>query len=90
MVLSALLNENNVCVGVQQTTSVIDDGKHVEIESFDAEYYLYRKYENGQWSEEKFLPEVSAIEFTRMEKLEKSQADQDEVIMQLVLGLGGN
>lgn len=86
MVLSALLNENNICIGVQQTTSVIDDGKHVEIESFDAEYYLYRKYENGQWSDEKYVPDAAQVELTRMEKLEKSQADQDELIMQIMLG----
>jgi hypothetical protein len=82
----ALINENNICIGVQQALSMIDDGRHVEIENYDFDYYVYRKYENGQWSEEKFLPESPQVELTRMEKLEQSQAEQDELIMQIMLG----
>lgn len=86
MVTLAELNENNVCIGVQQVLGMIADGKHVEIENYDFDYYIYRKYENGLWSEEKYLPEAPQVELTRMEKLEKSQADQDELIMQIMLG----
>lgn len=86
MVTLAELNENNVCIGVKQTKNLINDGKHVEIESMDYEYYSYRKYENETWSDEKFMPDYPQIELDRMEKMEKSQADQDELIMQIMLG----
>ncbi|GIO63586.1 hypothetical protein [Paenibacillus cineris] len=86
MVNLALLNDNNICIGVQQALGMIDDGKHVEIDTNDFDYYVYRKYENGQWSEEKYVPEAPQVELTRMEKLEQSQADQDELIMQIMLG----
>ncbi|RED34665.1 hypothetical protein [Paenibacillus sp. VMFN-D1] len=86
MVILAELNENNVCVGVKMVGEMIDDGKHVEIDKMDFELYSYRKYENGEWSEEKFLPDYAQIELDRMEKIEKSQADQDELIMQIMLG----
>lgn len=86
MVTLAELNENNICKGVKQVLEMINDGHHVEIENYDFDYYVYRKYENGQWSEEKFLPDAPQVELTRMEKLEKSQTDQDELIMQIMLG----
>ncbi|MYX18869.1 hypothetical protein GTY77_02085 [Streptomyces sp. SID8380] len=86
VVFLAQLNDNNICYGIMQTDSYINDGRHVEIDRLDFDYYGYRKYENGQWSEEKYVPDHAQIELTRMEQLEKSQADQDELIMQLVLG----
>jgi len=51
----AALNDDHICIGVKQTKDMIDDSKHVVIDSLDS-YYLYRKYENGKWSEDKFLP----------------------------------
>lgn len=86
MVILAELNENNVCIGVKQTLDMINDGRHVPIDNYDFEYYVYRKYEDGQWSQEKYVPDAAQVELSRMEKLEKSQADQDELIMTIMLG----
>lgn len=52
----AELDDENICIGIKQTKGLIDDGKHVEISGLDSDY-LYRKYENGEWSSEKFYPD---------------------------------
>ncbi|MGM1048409.1 MAG: hypothetical protein ACQEXX_20030 [Bacillota bacterium] len=86
MVFLAQLNENNICVSILQTSEMINDGRHIEIDTMDFDYYSFRKYENSQWSQEKYVPDYAKIELTRMEQLEKSQSDQDELIMQIMLG----
>lgn len=92
----AELNEQNVCIGVKSVHEEMNYPNHVLIPEHDPSY-LFKKYENGQWSEEQFLPDAGAIQLTRMEQLEKrnaelekSQADQDELLMQLMLSTGGN
>ena len=75
MIYLAELNENNICIGVKTVKSFIDDGKHVEIPASDFDYYSYRKYENGQWSEEKFMPDYGKIELDRMEAVEQAVAE---------------
>ena len=86
MIHLAELNENDICVGVKTVRKAINDGMHIEIESPNFEYYSFRKYENGKWSEEKYVPNHAQIELDHMEALEQSQADQDAIIMDLVLG----
>jgi len=88
----AELNDENVCVGIKSVLGELNLPNHVLIDSYDMSY-LWKKYENGQWSEEQFLPDAGKIELTRMEQLEKrnaelekSQADQDELLMQLMIG----
>lgn len=85
----AELNEQNVCIGVKSVHAEIDLPNHILIQEYDPSYLL-KKYENEQWSEEQFLPDAGEIQRTRMEQLEKSQADQDELLMQLMLSTGGN
>lgn len=51
----AVLNDDNICTGYKNVMKMINDGKHIEIDNED---YLFRKYENGRWSEEKFYPVV--------------------------------
>lgn len=85
MIYYAELNENNICIGVKTVKDVIEDSRHIEIPQPDFDYYVWRKYENEQWSEEKYVPDYGQIELDRMEALEQSQADQDELLMQLVL-----
>lgn len=75
MVHLAELNENNICIGIKTVKSFIDDSKHVEIPEPDFDYYSYRKYENGQWSEEKFIPDHAQIELDRMEAVEQAIAE---------------
>lgn len=81
----AQLNENNICIGVSMLSGEVDYPNMIEIPAVD-EDYLNRKYEDDKWSEEKFVPDYSQIELDRLETLEQSQAEQDEIIMQLLLG----
>jgi len=92
----AELNAENVCIGIKSVFEEMTLPNHILIDTYDMEY-LWKKYENEQWSEEQFLPDVGAIQLTRMEQLEKrnaelerSQSDQDELLMQLMLTTGGN
>lgn len=92
MIHLAELNEHNICVGTKTVKSMIEDGRHVEIESPDFEYYSWRKFQEDGWSEEKFVPDAIAIEQTTIEKLQK---DLDDSVMELstaisMLMMGGN
>ncbi len=94
MIHLAELNQDNVCIGTKTVKSMINDGRHVEIGQPDFDYYSFRKYdEETGWSVDKFLPDYPQIELDRMAELEarnvqleQSQADQDEIIMELLLG----
>lgn len=57
MINYAQLNDENICIGISQLTGEVEVENMVQIEDFN-EDYLWRKYENGQWSEEKFYPPV--------------------------------
>lgn len=54
----AEINEENICIGVKQVNDYINDGKHIKIDGLDRDY-LWRKYEDGDWSEEKYFPDVN-------------------------------
>lgn len=64
----AQLNENNICTGVSQLSGEVSSDSMVEIEVVSDDY-LWRKYENGQWSANKFEPSPSpaALEPTNAE-----------------------
>lgn len=81
----AQLNDDNVCIGVSSLSGEVDVDNMIRIDS-NSEDYFYRKYENGEWSEEKYVPDHAQIELTRMEALEQSQAEQDDLLMDLMLG----
>lgn len=89
MFIYAELNNENVCTGIKTVHEEMKFDNHILIPEYDMSY-LFKKYENGVWSEEQFLPDAGAIQLSRMEQLEKSQADQDELLMQLMLSTGGN
>lgn len=55
MVFYAQLNESNICIGISILKDEVNLPNMIEIPSAD-EDYRWRKYENGEWSEEKFLP----------------------------------
>lgn len=74
MYLYAVLNENGVCVGLSSLAGEVLRADHIPIETMD-EDLLYRKFEEGEWSKEKFVPDHAAIELSRMEKLEKENID---------------
>ena len=51
----AQINENNIAIGISQLSEETKNDELIKIESYD-EDYLWRKYENGVWSTEKYLP----------------------------------
>lgn len=87
MVYLAQLNENDVCIGIKQTIEMINDGKHVVIDSYNDDY-MYRKYENGQWSTEKYIPDSNQIKLTEFEEMKQRQELLQEALDELLLNGG--
>ena len=56
MFIYAQLNENKICIGISSLSGEATADNMVKVDSF-SEDFIWRKYENGQWSEEKFLPQ---------------------------------
>lgn len=56
----AQLNENNICIAISQLSGTVIKDNMIEIPSFDSSYE-WKKYENGQWSTEKFEPKEESI-----------------------------
>ena len=85
MIHLAELNQNNICIGVKTTKSYINDGKHVEIPEPNFDYYVWRKYENGQWSTEKYEPETTAP-LSEFEEAKQRIADLETAIAAILGG----
>lgn len=83
MYFYAQLNENNICIGVSQLSGEVDAPNMVRIPSFDPDY-IWRKYEDGQWTEEKFEPETTAP-VTEFEETKQRVSDL-EMAMAAILG----
>ena len=77
MYFYAQLNDENICIGVSALKEEIVGADMVEIESLDYDC-LWRKYENGEWSEEKYEPEPVEPEETIEEKLNRMEQDFQE------------
>ena len=76
MIIYAQLNTNNICIGISQLSGEVDDPQLVKIDSLDTDK-LWRKYENDQWSAEKFEPQSTAP----LTKFEQLRADVDQIII---------
>lgn len=74
MYIYAQLNEHNICIGISQLSGKVNADNLIVIDQVDSDY-LWRKYENGQWSEEKFLPDYGSIQLDRMETVEQAIAE---------------
>ena len=85
MIHLAELNQSNICIGVKTTKSYINDGKHVEIPEPNFDYYVWRKYENGQWSTEKYEPETTAS-LSEFEEAKQRIADLETAIAAILGG----
>lgn len=51
----AQLNENKICTGISQLSGEVKQENMIEIPSADKSY-LWKKFENGVWSEGTFEP----------------------------------
>lgn len=69
----AQLNENKICIGVSQLSGEVQADSMIPIDSISTDY-IWRKYENDQWSEEKFEP-VSTASLDEFQAL-KATVDQ--------------
>jgi len=83
MYFYAQLNENNICIGVSQLSGPVQANNMVEVPSFDLDC-VWRKYENGQWSEEKYEPQSTGplTEFEEVKlRLELAEAALNDLIL---------
>lgn len=85
MVVYAKLNENKVITGLSQLTSKIQKADMVEIPDY-SEDYMYRKYENGSFSSEKYLPAEPQPELAQMDILNDYIIDMDYRLLMIELG----
>ena len=51
----AIIDSDNLCVGISQLSEEVNQTDMIEIPTYNKDY-IFRKYENGQWSTEKYLP----------------------------------
>lgn len=51
----AIIDSDNLCVGISQLSEEVNQTDMIEIPTYNKDY-IFRKYENGQWSSEKFEP----------------------------------
>ena len=79
----AQLNENNICVGVSQLSGEVIQNDMIPINTMNTDF-LWRKYENDQWSAEKFEPQSTAP-ITEFEDTKQRVADL-EMAMASILG----
>lgn len=55
MVVYAMLNLDNLCIGISKLSGKVNQTDMIEIPTYN-EDYIFRKYEKGQWSNEKYPP----------------------------------
>ncbi len=79
----AQLNENKVCIGISSLKGEVQADNMVRIPEY-SDGYIWKKYENGKWSEEKYVPDYKQIELDRMEAVEQAIAD-----LSIILASGG-
>jgi hypothetical protein len=70
----AVLNENNVCMGISELSGEVSNSLLIRLPSLDNDL-LYRKYTNGSWSSEKIVPPTVEPQLTpeqiRIQELEQ-------------------
>lgn len=80
----AQINENGICFAVSTLSGEVKADNLIEIEALDQDK-LFRKYENGQWSTEKFEPQTTAplteFEQLKAQNAELLQRQQDTELM---------
>lgn len=84
MVYYAQLNENNICIGVSQLASEVKANNMIQINSLNTDY-IWRKYENGSWSMEKFEPQTTAP-ITEFEETKQRISDLEMAIAEILGG----
>ncbi len=79
----AQLNEHGICIAVSTLAGEVTADNLIRLDTYDTDK-LWRKYENGQWSEEKYEP-ISTAPIDEFEETKQRVADL-EMAMAAVLG----
>lgn len=85
MCFYAQLDSNNICVGLSRLGGEVTQDNLIRIEAFDADLY-WRKYENGQWSVDKFEP-ASTAPLDDFEQTKQRVDLLEDAVNSLVLGV---
>lgn len=85
MIIYAELNEQNICIGVKTVGEEMDSPNLVKIDTMDYDL-LNRKYENGEWSEEKYLPPEPPLLATIEEQILAESQYQTALLEMQMLG----
>ena len=80
----AQLNENNICIGISMLSGQVDNPMLIPIDKYDNDY-LFRRYEDGQWSEEKYEPK-SNVKQSELDETKDRVADLEQAITFLLGG----
>ena len=81
----AQLNENNICIGISQLSGEVVQDKMIEIQSFDNDK-IWRKYENKEWSAEKFEPQSTAP-ISEVEQGKLEQQELSDTVAEILVGV---
>lgn len=72
----AEINEEKICIAISILAGKIEAEHMIEIEEYSS-HYMNRKYENGKWSEEKFISEpIKTLELERQRYIRLIQEAQ--------------
>jgi len=83
MNIYALLDSNNVCIGFSELSNEVKSENYIKINIKDDDL-IYRKYIDGVWSEEKYIPPEPEQKETLEEKIERlEQQRQQDTLTQL-------
>lgn len=89
----ARLKEDGICIEIVSTPKNLRDVKgYVPITDYNPTL-LYRKWENNQWSSERYEPEVDAVIQDRLGNLEEENQTLNNQVSNLnntISGLNGN
>jgi hypothetical protein len=82
----AQLNENNICIGISQLIFKEEKPNLIELETVDQDK-MYRKFENGRWSSEKFEPKEEPM--TTIEEQIYAESLYQTALLEMQQMLGG-
>lgn len=79
----AQINQYGVCIGISSLSSDVDSPELVSIADY-SDYFLWRKYENGVWSVEKFEPPAPVPQPDAQTQIAELKSQNADIIFALV------
>lgn len=75
----AQINGNNICIGISQLSGGVKAKDMIEVPDMDTDY-IWRKYEKGTWSAEKYEPVSTAP----IDEFQALKAAVDQLVMDVL------